>query len=81
MSRFKGMHSNKDQTKTTERQLGDDPVLGDFFPDVSDGYIATAGKTLANANGPVDLIFVEDALKSVHDPEIPNISAQAGGSL
>ena len=45
--------------------------LVDFLPDTSDGYIATAGTALANPEGEADPIAVEDALKSVHDPEIP----------
>ena len=35
------------------------------------GYIARAGEALADAVGPADAIIVEDALKTVHDPEIP----------
>ena len=49
----------------------DGPDLADFLPDVSAGYIARAGEKLAVASGPADAIAVEDALKSVHDPEIP----------
>ena len=49
----------------------DGPDLADFLPDVSAGYIARAGERLAVASGPADAIAVEDALKSVHDPEIP----------
>jgi len=49
----------------------DGPDLADFLPDVSAGYIARAGERLAVASGPADPIAVEDALKSVHDPEIP----------
>ena len=47
------------------------PGLADFLPDVSDGYIAKAGTALASPVGKVDPIAVEDALKSVYDPEIP----------
>ena len=47
------------------------PGLADFLPDTSNGYIATAGSALANPTGRADLVAVEDALKSVHDPEIP----------
>ena len=47
------------------------PGLADFLPDTSNGYIATAGTALANPVGEADPIAVEDALKSVHDPEIP----------
>ena len=47
------------------------PGLAEFLPDVSDGYIAKAGTPLANPVGKVDLVAVEDALKSVYDPEIP----------
>jgi FeS assembly SUF system protein len=49
----------------------DGPGLADFLPDTSAGYIARAGARLAAPTGPVDIIAVEDALKSVHDPEIP----------
>ena len=49
----------------------DGPDLTDFLPDVTAGYIARAGERLAMASGPADAIAVEDALKSVHDPEIP----------
>ena len=47
------------------------PGFEDFLPDTSNGYIATAGTALANPVGKADPIAVEDALKSVHDPEIP----------
>ena len=47
------------------------PNLADFLPDVSSGYTAHAGEALANPDGPVDAVAVEDALKTVHDPEIP----------
>ena len=47
------------------------PDLADFLPDVSDGYIAKAGTALADPVGKVDPVAVEDALKSVYDPEIP----------
>ena len=49
----------------------DGPDLAEFLPDVSAGYIARAGERLSVASGPADPIAVEDALKSVHDPEIP----------
>ena len=57
--------------KKTLKPVGDGPVLADFLPDTSKGYIATAGTVLANPVGKADQIAVEDALKSVHDPEIP----------
>jgi FeS assembly SUF system protein len=47
------------------------PGLSDFLPDVSSGYTAHAGEALASPRGPVDAVAVEDALKTVHDPEIP----------
>ena len=47
------------------------PDLADFLPDTSDGYIAKAGTALVNPSHKADAIAVEDALKSVHDPEIP----------
>ena len=45
--------------------------LADFLPDTSNGYIAKAGAPLENPAGQADPVAVEDALKSVHDPEIP----------
>ena len=45
--------------------------LADFLPDTSNGYIAKAGAALENPGGQADPVAVEDALKSVHDPEIP----------
>ena len=45
--------------------------LADFLPDTSNGYIAKAGVALENPVGQADPVAVEDALKSVHDPEIP----------
>ena len=59
----------KDQKQTA--QLDDGPGLDAFLPDTSQGYIARAGAALADAGGPADAIIVEDALKTVHDPEIP----------
>ena len=47
------------------------PDLADFLPDTSEGYIAKAGRAIVNPSGKADAIAVEDALKSVHDPEIP----------
>ena len=47
------------------------PGLADFLPDTSNGYIAKAGAALENSAGQADPLAVEDALKSVHDPEIP----------
>ena len=62
-------------TAGDEKQIADrgadGPDLTDFLPDVTAGYIARAGERLAIASGPADAIAVEDALKSVHDPEIP----------
>ena len=59
-----------DDKQMTDRGA-DGPDLADFLPDVRAGYIARAGEKLAVASGPADAIAVEDALKSVHDPEIP----------
>ena len=52
-------------------QLADGPGLADFLPDTSSGYRATAGTKLEAPSGPADAVVVEEALKSVHDPEIP----------
>jgi FeS assembly SUF system protein len=51
--------------------LDDGPGLDAFLPDTSEGYIARAGAALVDSVGPADTIIVEDALKTVHDPEIP----------
>ena len=61
----------KDQTKQNASRLGNGPGLDAFLPDTSQGFIARAGTALINASGPADPIVVEDALKTVHDPEIP----------
>jgi FeS assembly SUF system protein len=63
--------ATKDHTQTAPAALDDRPGLEAFLPDTSDGYIATAGTALAAPAGAADPIAVEDALKSVHDPEIP----------
>ncbi len=55
----------------TQGPASNGPGLEDFLPNTSNGYIATAGSALANPSGKADPIAVEDALKSVHDPEIP----------
>ena len=49
----------------------DGPSLQDFLPDVANGYTARAGAPLSHGAGQADAVAVEDALKSVHDPEIP----------
>jgi len=49
----------------------DGPELADFLPDTSNGYTVCAGSALTNPSGAADPVAVEDALKSVHDPEIP----------
>ena len=60
-----------DRDVKTKKLARDGLGLADFLPDTSDGYIVTAGAALANPVGEADPIAVEDALKSVHDPEIP----------
>ena len=60
-----------DRDEKTQKPVSNEPSLADFLPDTSDGYIVTAGSVLANPVGEADPIAVEDALKSVHDPEIP----------
>ncbi len=52
-------------------RLDDGPSLADFLPDVSGGYKAVAGNVLKDATGPADVAIVEEALRTVHDPEIP----------
>ena len=59
------------RNEKTQEPASNESGLADFLPDTSNGYIATAGTALANPVGEADLIAVEDALKSVHDPEIP----------
>ena len=59
----------KEQKQTA--QLDDGPGLEAFLPDTSRGFVAQAGNALADGAGPADAIIVEDALKTVHDPEIP----------
>ena len=51
--------------------LDDGPGLADFLPDVSGGYKAMAGRELKDVPGPADVAVVEEALRTVHDPEIP----------
>ena len=60
-----------DRDEKTQKPVSNGPGLADFLPDTSNGYIATAGTALANPVGEADPIAVEEALKSVHDPEIP----------
>ena len=61
----------KDQIKPNTSLLADGPGLDTFLPDTSQGFIARAGIPLTNPIGAADPIVVEDALKTVHDPEIP----------
>jgi FeS assembly SUF system protein len=63
------MADNRDEKK--QSPAGNELGLLDFLPDTSNGYIATAGTALTNPVGEADPIAIEDALKSVHDPEIP----------
>ena len=63
------MADNRDEK--TEEPGSIEPNLADFLPNTRNGYIATAGTALDNPLGEADAIAVEDALKSVHDPEIP----------
>ena len=60
-----------DRDEKTQKPVSNEPGLADFLPDTSNGYIATAGTALINPVGEADPIAVEEALKSVHDPEIP----------
>ena len=61
----------KDQIKPNALQPYNGPGLEAFLPDASQGFIARAGTALTDASGPADQIVVEDALRTVHDPEIP----------
>ena len=61
----------KDHTKLDAVQPDDGPGLDAFLPDTSQGFVARAGTALAQGARPADAIIVEDALKTVHDPEIP----------
>lgn len=58
-------------TRVGGTPLDDGPGLADFLPDVSSGFKATAGTSLAAAPSAADEMLVEAALKTVHDPEIP----------
>ena len=58
------------EQKQTEK-LGDGLGLEAFLPDTSQGFVARAGTALSNGACPADALTVEDALKTVHDPEIP----------
>jgi len=64
-------HGPAGQAAADRPDREDGPGLADFLPDTSNGYTAHAGSPLENAVGAADAIAVEDALKSVHDPEIP----------
>ena len=61
----------KDQRKPNAFKPDDGPGLDAFLPVTSQGFVARAGTALTDASGPADPIVVEDALKTVHDPEIP----------
>ena len=61
----------QDHDANTAAPDDDGPSLANFLPDTSNGYIAKAGAALENPGGQADPVAVEDALKSVHDPEIP----------
>ena len=61
----------KEQTELNVFLSDDGPGLDAFLPNTSQGFIARAGTALTDATGPADPIAVEDALKTVHDPEIP----------
>ena len=61
----------KDQTQNAIPRSDEELGLDAFLPDISEGYIVHAGTGLTDASGPADPIVVEDALKTVHDPEIP----------
>ena len=61
----------KDQIKPNAFQPDNGPGLEAFLTDASQGFIARAGTALTDASGPADPIVVEDALRTVHDPEIP----------
>ena len=47
------------------------PGLSDFLPNSSPGFRAEAGVALEYPSGPAALDHIEEALRSVHDPEIP----------
>ena len=61
----------KEQTEPNIFLSDDGPGLDAFLPNTSQGFIARAGTALTDATGPANPIVVEDALKTVHDPEIP----------
>ena len=61
----------KEQKEPNVFLSDDGPGLDAFLPNTSQGFIARAGTALTDATGPANPIVVEDALKTVHDPEIP----------
>ncbi len=61
----------KEQAEPNVFLSDDGPGLDAFLPNTSQGFIARAGTALTDATGPANPIVVEDALKTVHDPEIP----------
>ena len=65
------MGRGKENITKIEGNEAGEPGLDAFLPDLSNGFVAKAGTALTSADSPVDLIVIEDALKTVHDPEIP----------
>ena len=57
-----------DKVKTSDT---DNLDLKDFMPDVSNGYMATAGTKLEGSSKKADETQIIDALMKVKDPEIP----------
>ena len=61
-------HKLSDKIKTSDT---DNLTLKDFMPDVSKGFMATAGTKLEGKSDKADEIQIIDALMEVKDPEIP----------
>ena len=68
---MEGRHKMKDLTSSGIFLSEEGPGLDAFLPNTSQGFIVRAGTPLTDASGPADPIVVEEALKTVHDPEIP----------
>ena len=74
-SHMRSAEENKQARENDSGYLG--PGLPEFLnfggktTSEGDGFRATAGSPLEAPQGQADLVAIEDALKSVHDPEIP----------
>ena len=58
-------------TRMNSRDPVTGPGLADFLPDIASSFRAEAGTALEHPSELATLDHIEDALRSVHDPEIP----------